>query len=465
MKMKVILLGLISSIIFSIVLAENGSGSGSTTGCFGFCRKKPKKAHKTTTAEPVKVKGKGTYDPDIPNIKFIDEFDPIILEAPKGRQSMLAEPFISETDGTTIDKVTGFLRRENDPMRQGWYIRPYEEDYEHMIKVNFIPYREYYERKQQNAHKQHSGPHPVPKIPEKQELPKKNEMPVKQKLSTLNEEVSSKLHEDPKFDEEISITIREDPEFDEEIASFLKGEESGNEEVYQKNKHLLCTNPEETIKASEFMNETVKHLEHYATSLDGYKLCITYPDSHIDLYKKKHENHKDIERIYFNIYGSDKYNQVINKLWDPDHDNLFNKGSVKISRVYNPNLVMIQQRYKKRIMARQKYFYALATKVEISEDTTIIAYASADINDHNPSSKEYKNPIVESANLFKAEIDSEDDIRKGKLEKMFVHLDGYYIQKRRNYVNITYIESIDGHSSIHQQFIIGKVFNYYYVRT
>ncbi|EUD69594.1 hypothetical protein YYG_05191 [Plasmodium vinckei petteri] len=83
----------------------------------------------------------------------MDEFDPITFESPKGRQSMLDDPFISEADDTITDKVTGFLRRENNYGVSGWYIRPYEEGYEDMVKVNLIPYREYYERKQQNAHK------------------------------------------------------------------------------------------------------------------------------------------------------------------------------------------------------------------------------------------------------------------------------------------------------------------------
>ncbi|CAD2083590.1 fam-a protein, fragment [Plasmodium vinckei brucechwatti] len=80
---------------------------------FGLCMKKPKKTH-TTTTEPVKVKGKEEFDPKLPNINFIDEFDPITLESPKGYQSMLDELFVSETDGTITDKVTGFLRRENN---------------------------------------------------------------------------------------------------------------------------------------------------------------------------------------------------------------------------------------------------------------------------------------------------------------------------------------------------------------
>ncbi|SCL91586.1 hypothetical protein PCHAJ_000531900, partial [Plasmodium chabaudi chabaudi] len=78
-----------------------------------------------------------------------------------------------------------------------------------------------------------------------------------------------------------------------------------------------------------------------------------------------------------------------------------------------------------------------------SEDTTIIVMASGNINDHNPSSKEYKNTIVESANLFKIDIDSEDDIRKGKLKKVVVNLAGYYIQRSKYRVDITNIESIN----------------------
>ncbi|SCL84637.1 Acidic phosphoprotein precursor PCEMA1, putative [Plasmodium chabaudi chabaudi] len=121
--MKAISLGIISSIIFSIVLPKNSSGS----------RKKPKKSH-TTTAAPVKVQEKVDFDPKLPNIKFVDEFTPITLEGCKGRLKELDELFVSETDGMIIDKVTGFSRRENNSSVSGCYIRPYEEDYEDMIK-------------------------------------------------------------------------------------------------------------------------------------------------------------------------------------------------------------------------------------------------------------------------------------------------------------------------------------------
>ncbi|CAD2092932.1 erythrocyte membrane antigen 1 [Plasmodium vinckei lentum] len=188
--MKVMSLDLISSIIFSIVLARSSFGSESVTGCFPFCIKKTKKSHKTTD-EP--DKSKDDYDPDIPNINFIDEFSPKIIEIYKGRQTGLVEPFISETDGTIVDKVTGFLRRENDFRRKGWYIRPYEEDYEHMIKVNFMPLNkndQSFQSIQTNVHKQGGTPSAMLKADKKQEFPKE------QKLSTINEENSSALHED-----------------------------------------------------------------------------------------------------------------------------------------------------------------------------------------------------------------------------------------------------------------------------
>ncbi|SCL90909.1 Acidic phosphoprotein precursor PCEMA1, putative [Plasmodium chabaudi adami] len=153
--MKTISLALISSTIFNIVLAKKWSGSKSTTGCFPFCRKKTKKIYKID--EPVKVKGKGAYDPDIPNIKFIGEFDPIIFEVHEEWQTGLTEPFTSEIDGTTVDKVTGFLRRENNSIKKGWYIRSYEEEPEDMINDNFTPLNRNhrpFQSNQKNAHKQ-----------------------------------------------------------------------------------------------------------------------------------------------------------------------------------------------------------------------------------------------------------------------------------------------------------------------
>ncbi|SCL91297.1 fam-a protein [Plasmodium chabaudi chabaudi] len=220
------------------------------------------------------------------------------------------------------------------------------------------------------------------------------------------------------------------------------------EEIYEENKHLLCINPEEIINADKLMNEAVKHLKMHATTINSYEMCGFSLYDGVSYYKKIYKNHTQISKAHLIVCNPNKYNEIIKMLWDPGLKNYFNNGSVKISRVYNPNLVMIQQRYKKKLGRRQKYFYALAKKVEISDDTTIITMTSANINDHNPSDEEYKNTIVESANLFTTDIDSEDDIRKGKLKKVFVNLAGYLIEKKSYYVYVTYVESINGHTSI-----------------
>ncbi|CAD2106493.1 fam-a protein [Plasmodium vinckei brucechwatti] len=235
------------------------------------------------------------------------------------------------------------------------------------------------------------------------------------------------------------------------------------EEIYKKNKGLLCTNSNETINAAELMKEAVTQLENHIKSKEGYKLRNYSPHNNFTVCSKKHEG-AIVQRINFQYYLMNKYNEIINMLWDPVLANDFNNGDVqrKIVRVYNPNLVMIQQRYKNRFDRREKYFYAIATKAQISEDKTIIVMASANINDGHPSKKEYKNKIIESANSFKTSINSEDDIRNGKLKKTFVNITGYLIEKNTSHVNITYLESIDGHTSKYQELIVEKALDKFF---
>ncbi|SCL88860.1 fam-a protein [Plasmodium chabaudi chabaudi] len=244
------------------------------------------------------------------------------------------------------------------------------------------------------------------------------------------------------------------------------------EEIYEQNKHLLCTNPEETINAEKLMNEAVTHLENHINDKDSYEICKWKARKDTTCRKKRLEGNTIVQRVNFQYFHSNKvsineqynYNEIINMLWDPDLANNFNNGSVKrkIERVYNPNLIMIQQRYKSWFGGREKYFYALAAKFDISKDKAIIVMTSANIIDHHPSKKEYKNKIIENANLFTTEIDSEEDIRKGKLEKIFVNIAGYLIEKKGLCVNITHLESIDGHISKGQELIIEKSLNKFF---
>ncbi|ETB58043.1 hypothetical protein YYC_04136 [Plasmodium yoelii 17X] len=219
-------------------------------------------------------------------------------------------------------------------------------------------------------------------------------------------------------------------------------------EIYEKNEHLLCTDPEETIKADEVMNEALRQLEYHAENVDDYEIYERYGNSAFFLLKKECNSDLDIKKMKYIASKSYEYNELIGMSWDPDYANFLNNGFLKIVRVYNPNLVMVQQRYKDNSTDCQKYFYALAAKFEISKDKTIIVKASADINDHDPSNDKYQNEIVKSANLFKTDIDSEDDIRNGKLEKTFVNLAGYVIENTGDCVNITYVESINKYCTI-----------------
>ncbi|CAD2105684.1 fam-a protein [Plasmodium vinckei petteri] len=225
-------------------------------------------------------------------------------------------------------------------------------------------------------------------------------------------------------------TLAIEPTPEEDTKTKSKNSYATSEEIFEKNKHLLCTNPKEINEAVELMNDAVKHLELHARNMDGYKICENIINRNINLYIKKHEKHTYIEKIDYAYDSFDKYPEIINDIWDPDHANPFNAGDVKIVRVYNPNLVMIQQH----------------------------------INDYNPYAKKYENKIIKKANSFKTDINSEDDIRKGKLRKVFVNLSGYYIQQNKIGTNVTYIESIDGHTSIQHNCFCGRCRNRYHIR-
>ncbi|CAD2096825.1 fam-a protein [Plasmodium vinckei] len=229
---------------------------------------------------------------------------------------------------------------------------------------------------------------------------------------------------------------------------------STSSEVYNKHKHLLCTNPKEIKQAEELMDEAVEHLQYHATSKDGYEYDSKNYLKDINFCKKNHEGQNVVKGRYVKPC-SNKYYQVINKYWDPDFTNVFDDIHTKrkIVRVYNPNLVMIQQRYKSGYLGREKYFYALATKAQISEDQTIIVMASANINDGHPSKEKFINKVIENANLFKTQINSEDDIRSGQLEKEFLNIGGYLIKKIPEHVSITYIKSMYKNTPINQKYI------------
>ncbi|CAD2114534.1 fam-a protein [Plasmodium vinckei petteri] len=219
------------------------------------------------------------------------------------------------------------------------------------------------------------------------------------------------------------------------------------EEVYEKNKHLLCHCHNHT-PAIKLMNEAVKQLEYYATSKDGYEVYAQNPNDSISYYVKKIDGQTNILKINLNIYGSNQYNDIINRLWDPTIPNIFDKSSGGILHMYNPNLVVTYQILKKDSKNYYKYFYALSGKAEISKDKTIIAMTSINVNDSNSSNREYKNPILKNAESFVSPLKHASNLVDKAYNEIYVNLAGYLIEKKGDDLEITYIESINGHSSV-----------------
>ncbi|CAD2083666.1 fam-a protein [Plasmodium vinckei lentum] len=251
-------------------------------------------------------------------------------------------------------------------------------------------------------------------------------------------------------------TLAAEPAPGEDTKPQLRSRYLTSEEIFEKNKNLLCTNPEETKQAVELMDEAVVCLVYHATNNDDSEPSKIDTGTSSLSYKKKYEKPKNLLKTNCRFYNFGLYNFIVNMTWDPEqvsfpinNSDITSKKKItrKVVRVYDPNLIIIQQRYKNSIFARWKYFYALAKKVELSEDKTIIVMASANINDQYPSDREYKNTIIENANLFKTAIESEEDIKQGKLKKVFVNIAGYLIENIENHIHITYIESINKEDS------------------
>ncbi|CAD2084433.1 fam-a protein [Plasmodium vinckei lentum] len=212
--------------------------------------------------------------------------------------------------------------------------------------------------------------------------------------------------------------------------------------------NLLCTNPEEITKATEVMDEAITLLRNHAKNKDGYSLY--HSEKNANLYFTKPGN-PEAGKLSIIIQDPNKYDDIVTLLSNPNGAKYFDDSFIsgKISRLYNTNLALLQQRHKGRIGSLKKYFYALMKKVNVTPKETIIAYVPTDINGHNNSNnKSFNNTVLKKANSLKIDINSEEDIRKGKLKKTFVNVFGYIVKKEIDHINITYVKFGEGSYSI-----------------
>ncbi|CDU19932.1 fam-a protein [Plasmodium yoelii] len=235
---------------------------------------------------------------------------------------------------------------------------------------------------------------------------------------------------------------------DQEVIEAKKAIEAEEAKKAKQTKQNIRTNQtkriKESIQAAEVMGEALDLAEEHAEHTYDYKLYFKDDDG-TNLYFKKFNN-TEIGKLEFTIPNPDRYDAVVNRLWDPNGAKNFDDKFIKgyIPRVYYRNLVIVQQRYKGSNESLATYFNALASKIELSEYETAIVLVSPDINDHNGAPCiQYVNPIVESANSFKPDIKSGKSIRNGKLFKVYVNLVAVFIKKKTDCVKITYLSSLD----------------------
>ncbi|CAD2100778.1 fam-a protein [Plasmodium vinckei brucechwatti] len=252
----------------------------------------------------------------------------------------------------------------------------------------------------------------------------------------------------------IALTLLSVARYMQSIA-FAIGSISSTNSSNPKIKQQLSISTEEANQAADVMAEALVYAYKHVQNTKFYKLYLK-EDEGATLYFKR-VNNTDIAKLELTIPNPDSYDGIINMLWNPNgeknFDNSFIKGS--FSRIYNKNLVIVQRRYKNSLGSGQIYYHALANKVESSKDKTIIVMTSSDMNDHDVTTLkeyvypiiEYVNPIVEYANSFTPHIDSEDDIRNGRLSKMYVNLVAFFIKKENDSVKVTYVSSIDYNAS------------------
>ncbi|EAA22845.1 hypothetical protein [Plasmodium yoelii yoelii] len=124
---------------------------------------------------------------------------------------------------------------------------------------------------------------------------------------------------------------------------------------------------------------------------------------------------------------------------------------------------MIKQRYRNVSKTFKGHFHALFSKVEISPNTTMIAYASADINDQNSTIQEINGngTSINGASL-ESDNNSQEKAITGVPKQKAANIFGFLVKKEDNHVKITHISSINENIPFSHNYIIQILnINYY----
>ncbi|VTZ68208.1 fam-a protein [Plasmodium chabaudi chabaudi] len=212
---------------------------------------------------------------------------------------------------------------------------------------------------------------------------------------------------------------------------------------------------DETEKATEIMDEVIYRLKGNADFNNGYndyylndkRGCIAFT-KYID---------KDVGKFHLIIPDSNKYNDIINMLYEAK--DLYSFCSIdsqeNVVHEYYPNLIMLQRSYKNLHTSSNIYNFTLSATVKESEDITIIAKTSIDIYDDvnfdkKKDTKNRKKNTVKSELFFNDHIDFGNIARKIVLNKKFINEFGFVIKRESDHVGITYVEYKYNHHNRHK---------------
>ncbi|SCN60010.1 fam-a protein [Plasmodium chabaudi chabaudi] len=224
------------------------------------------------------------------------------------------------------------------------------------------------------------------------------------------------------------------------------------DELYENNKHLLCNDPEEVEKVAKLMSESAAILQKKIESTDDFRNDVNHEGAR--LFRKQDET--DTGKMEITIENPDAYDGIKTTLWNPNSpqntDPSFLMGQVV--RVYNPNLMMIQQCYTSGGHSAVKYFHYFAQKIEVSKDKTIMVYFSTNKTDINDSVERNMGILIDIAYSLKPDCDYEEEFKNN-----YVNLSGYFINKDDTKIDITYLDSI------YNDYILAPLYGFKRVRS
>lgn len=245
---------------------------------------------------------------------------------------------------------------------------------------------------------------------------------------------------------------------------------------------LLCNDEKEAEEVAAIIKEATGVLKDLATTEEGYTLYSSSKSEYSLYFKRVHGD--DVGKYQFQIPYPEKFEKLIDRIWDANGSKLIDPNFMegKIIRVYDENTVLVHQCYKGSFGVEGRYFYVLANKNKVDDNTYVIMCVSVNVNDNHSEEEPittrftslknnsgtcagsgkndhlFLNPFVKKANTILIHVNPNECGLNTSAKKMFINLSGYVIRKDNSNIDVTYISSVQlGLSAIIPTFILKKI--------